>query len=128
MTTAPATPLLGPIGQIAVIVRDLDRAVRFYRDTLGIQFLFEAPPSLAFFKCGDISLMLSPPESPEFDHPGSILYFTVADIMATHATLVERGVTFRDAPHLIHKAGEKELWMTFFNDSENNTLALMSWR
>jgi predicted enzyme related to lactoylglutathione lyase len=72
--------------------------------------------------------MLSGAESPEFDHAASVLYFTVADIDAAHRTLADRGVAFRDQPHQIHQTGGKALWMTFFNDSEGNVFALMSWK
>jgi methylmalonyl-CoA/ethylmalonyl-CoA epimerase len=113
------------IGQIAINVHDLDRAVGFYRDTLGLKFLFQAP-RLAFFECGGVRLMLSPPEKPEFDHPGSILYYQVADIKATHAELTARGVKFEDAPHVVAPLGANDLWMTFCHDSEGNLLALMS--
>jgi predicted enzyme related to lactoylglutathione lyase len=128
MTIAPDAPRLGTIGQIAINATDVARAVRFYRDALGLQFLFEAPPALAFFKCGDVTLMLAPPESAEFDHPSSVLYFNSTDIVASYASLCSRGVVFRDEPHRIHRAGDKELWMTFFNDSEGNVLALQQWR
>jgi methylmalonyl-CoA/ethylmalonyl-CoA epimerase len=121
--TALAT--LGEIGQIAMTAKDVKRATEFYRDRLGIRLLFEAPPNLAFFDCGGIRLMLAPAETPEFDHPGSVLYFKVTDIEAVHATLSARGVTFIDKPHLIAKMPDHELWMTFFRDSEGNTLALM---
>lgn len=116
---------LKTIGQIAVIVRDLERAVQFYRDVLGMQFLFQAP-NLAFFNCNGIRLMLGPPETPEFDHPGSILYFKVDDINTAHLTLSARGVQFRDKPHLVAKLPDHELWMTFFEDLDKNILALMS--
>ena len=116
---------LSTIGQIAIIVRDLERAVAFYRDVLGMSFLFQAP-NLAFFNCGGVRLMLGPPESPEFDHPGSILYFKVEDINLAHATLSSRGVRFRDQPHLVAKLPDHELWMTFFEDLDQNILALMS--
>jgi methylmalonyl-CoA/ethylmalonyl-CoA epimerase len=124
--TAPA-PLLGSIGQIAIIVKDLSRARDFYRDVLGIPFLFEAP-NLCFFQCGTIMLMLGPAESPEFDHPGSVLYFDVADIESAWKTLQGRGVHFRDEPHLIHRTPDKTLWMTFFNDPEGNVMALRQWK
>ena len=81
--------------------------------------------SLAFFDCGGVRLMLSPAEKPEFDHPGSILYYRVADIEAAHADLTGRGVEFIDQPHLIHKAPDHDLWMTFFHDTEGNTAGLM---
>lgn len=129
MTAPTPSPLLGDIGQIAVRARNLPRAVAFYRDALGLTFLFEAPPALAFFKVGSLQLMLTGvAESPEFDHAASILYFNVGDIDAAYAGLKARGVTFRDEPHQIYQAGGRALWMTFFNDTEDNVFALMNWR
>jgi methylmalonyl-CoA/ethylmalonyl-CoA epimerase len=116
---------LSAIGQIAMPVKDLPRAVEFYRDRLGIDLLFQAPPGLAFFKCGDIRLLIEVPAQPEFQHPGSLLYFVVGDIDAAYADLKERGVTFRGAPHLVARMPDHELWMAFFDDGEGNTLALM---
>jgi methylmalonyl-CoA/ethylmalonyl-CoA epimerase len=117
---------LSHIGQIAMPVRDLDRAVQFYRDTLGVPFLFSAPPGLAFFDCGGVRLLLDAPQGKEPDHPGSILYFSVGDIRQAHQLLVSRGVTFRQDPHLIARLPDREVWMAFFDDPEGNTLALMS--
>jgi len=117
---------LSRIGQIAMTARDLDRAVAFYRDTLGLRFLFRAPPRLAFFDCDGVRLLLDVPEDEEFDHPGSILYFAVEDIRQMHQALVARGVTFRKDPHLIARLPDREVWMAFFDDTEGNTLALMS--
>lgn len=116
---------LSTIGQIAMAVKDLPRAVAFYRDRLGMTLLFQAPPGLAFFDCAGVRLMIEVPPVKEFDHPGSILYFTVDDIDASYADLKTRGVEFRDEPHLIAKMADHELWMTFFSDGEGNTLALM---
>ena len=114
------------IGQIAINAHDLERAVAFYRDSLGMTLLFQAPPKMAFFDCGGIRLMLGVPEEAEFDHPSSILYFKVDDIQGTYETFRERGVEFRGEPHLIARMPDHELWMAFFRDSEGNTLALMS--
>jgi predicted enzyme related to lactoylglutathione lyase len=116
---------LSAIGQIAVNVRDIDRATRFYRDALGLPFLFGAG-SMAFFDCQGTRLMLGLPSAPEFDHPSSILYFSVSDIAATHQQLVEHGVVFRAEPHLVARMPDHELWMAFFDDTEGNTLALMA--
>ena len=91
---------LSRIGQIAMIVHDLPRAVAFYRDVLGMRFLFEAPPKMAFFDCTGIRLMLSLPETAEFDHPGSIIYYTVEDIQTAAAVLESRGVALDSPPHL----------------------------
>jgi len=71
MTTTTQTLALSTIGQIAVVVHDVEKATGFYRDTLGMRFLFGAGPHLSFFDCDGIRLMLSHPE-PEFDHPGSV--------------------------------------------------------
>lgn len=120
-----STPVLGHIGQVALSVRDLDRATAFYRDTLGLPFLFAAPPGLAFFQCGHVRLMLAQPEGSEPARPGSMLYFVVADIIAAHAELWTRGVRFAEVPHVVHRAGDYELWLASFEDSEGNPLALM---
>lgn len=124
-TSALDQVALDRIGQIAIRTSDIARAVRFYRDTLGMRFLFEVS-NLAFFDCGGVRLMLSPAESPEFDHPGSVLYYKVADINATYSALKGRGVDFVDQPHLIARMPDHDLWMVFLRDSEGNTLGLMS--
>ena len=124
--TGISTTRLSNIGQIAMPVKDLARAVEFYRDRLGLEFLFQAPPGLAFFRCGTIRLLVEVPAEKEFQHPGSPLYFTVDDIDAAYADLTARGVAFRGAPHLIARMPDHELWMAFFDDGEGNTLALMS--
>ncbi len=121
MSTSPA---ITHIGQIAIVVKDVDRAIAFYRDQLQLPMLFRAG-NLAFFQSGQTRLMLSAAEKSEFDHPSSILYFSVGDIKAAHATMKSNGVTFIDDPHLIAKMPDHELWMCFFTDTEGNTLALM---
>lgn len=126
MTTSSSGLSLSRIGQIAVTAHDLDRAVRFYRDTLGMRFLFQAPPKLAFFDCGGVRLLIEEPQRAEFDHPASIIYYKVDDIQQACATLLDRGVTFDAPPQLIAKLPDHDLWMAFFHDSEGNTLALMS--
>jgi predicted enzyme related to lactoylglutathione lyase len=122
MTTANG---LGRIHQIAMRAHDVDRATRFYRDVLGLPFLFAAPPQLAFFDCNGVRLMLSPP-SPGFDHPGSVLYFAVDDIQQMHDALKARGAMFNTAPHKIATLADREVWLAEFQDTEGNTLALMS--
>lgn len=125
--TAPAPALLEDVGQIFLRARDLPRATAFYRDTLGLPLAIEAP-NMVFFQIGGLMLMLGVPETPEFDHPGSIVYFRTPDIVAAHRTLGQRGVKVRDQPHVVHRAGGRELWMAFFDDSEGNTLVLMQWK
>jgi len=114
------------LGQIAVNVKDVERAADFYQNILGLKLLFKAPPGLAFFDCGGVRLMLDRAEKPEFDHPSSVLYFAVPDIQSAHGKLKENGVHFEDEPHMIAKMPTHDLWMTFFRDCEGNLLALMS--
>jgi methylmalonyl-CoA/ethylmalonyl-CoA epimerase len=114
------------LGQVAINTKDVERAAAFYQDKLGLKLLFKAPPGLAFFDCGGVRLMLSRAEKPEFDHPSSVLYFAVPDIQAAYGKLKDSRVHFEDEPHLIAKMPAHDLWMTFFRDSEENLLALMS--
>ena len=125
MTPATTDFALAQIGQIAIPVRDVGRAVRFYRDTLGMRLLFEVA-GLAFFDCGGVRLMLSVPESPEFDHPASVVYYRVDDVAAAFDTLSTRGVEFVREPHLIGETPTHEVWMAFFRDPERNVLAIMT--
>ena len=112
------------IGQILVTARDLDRAVRFYRDTLGMTYLFQVP-RMAFFDCGGVRLMLGIPDAI-VDHPASVIYYQVDDIQAAHQTLAGRGVEFITEPHLVAKMEKVALWLADCRDSEGNILALMS--
>ena len=124
-TTTISNIGIARLGQVAIRVHDVERATKFYRDVLGLPHLFSAG-KLAFFNCGGVRLMLDMPEKPEFDHPSSVLYFTVPDINAAHRRMRDASVRFEDEPHLIAKMPDHDLWMTFFRDSEENLLALMS--
>ena len=117
------------IGQIALTVTDLAKAVAFYRDVLGLHFLFEAPPNLAFFDCGGVRLMLTPPEregSAAGQRFNSILYFQVTDIQQSAAALEARGVRFEQAPHRVAQLPHADLWMGGFRDMDGNLLEIMS--
>lgn len=115
---------LEKIGQIAITVTDLSRAKDFYENTLGMRFLFETGP-LVFFQCGDIRLMLS---NSDGDKPrgGTILYFKVEDLDAVYRHLTGAGVEFLQAPHLIAKMPDHDLWMAFLKDPDGNVLGVMS--
>ena len=141
---------LNTIGQIAIGVSDIDRATKFYRDRLGLRYLFSAPPSMSFFDCGGVRLMLTVPERTEETresssvvnfpvadvhavdvHPrriahGNALYFTVPDVRQATEELKARGVVFVGEPHVIHRTETYDLWMSFFTDPDGNTLALMA--
>ena len=117
---------LSQIGQIAVPVSDIDRAVTFYRDVLGMKFLFQAPPGLGFFDCAGVRLMLDAPAKAQAENCSSVIYYKVPDLHVAFETLSARGVLFEAKPHLIAKLPDHELWMAFFRDPDDNLLALMS--
>jgi methylmalonyl-CoA/ethylmalonyl-CoA epimerase len=114
------------VGQLLIPVSDLDRAIPYYRDTLGLKYLFSAPPQMSFFQAGNVRLLVGVPEAARAQAPGSAVYFKVSDIHAVHATLKQRGVEFPSDPKLIHKPPESELWLVEFRDPDGNQLALMS--
>jgi len=113
------------LGQISIIVKDVERATSFYRDVLGLRLLFTVP-TMAFFDCGGVRLMLGTASAPEYDCPSSILYFRVPDIHAGYQQLVGKGVEIVAPPRLIAPMPDHDLWMTAFKDSEGNTHQLMS--
>jgi len=113
------------IGQIAIPIHDINRAIDFYQNKLGLKLLFQAG-QLTFFECGDVRLLLAPPEKESQEFYGSIIYYQVDDIHQAYESLFQKGVIFLDQPHLIAKMHGRETWMVFFKDSEGNTLALMS--
>jgi catechol 2,3-dioxygenase-like lactoylglutathione lyase family enzyme len=119
---------VGPVGQIHISVRDIDRSVAFYRDVLGIPFLFQVPNQpMAFFSSGAVRLFLGVPESADFTTK-VLLYFTVDDIEAEHARLTALGVQFTDQPHIVHRDAEGDLWMSAFHDPDSHNLVLMQQR
>lgn len=117
---------LDAIGQIHISVKDLPGAVAFYRDVLGMKFLFEVPGQpMAFFDCGGIRLYLGKPEKEEF-RSNPLIYYRVDSIQDAYQTLQDRGVAFDGEPHVVHKTESMELWMVGFKDPEGNSLVLMS--
>jgi len=117
---------LDSIGQIHISVNDIDRAVAFYRDVLGMKFLFDVPgQSMAFFDCGGVRLYLGRAESDAF-RSKPLIYYRVDDIHEARQALGERGVAFEGEPHVVHKTETHELWLAAFKDTEGNWVLLMS--
>src|SRR5437762_1654801 len=117
---------LATVGQLLFPVEDLDRAIAFYRDALGLRFLFSAPPQMSFFQSGNVRLLVGVPAANQPRQRGSTVYFQVADIQAVVRTLADRGVTFGASPHVVHRTPTTELWLAEFRDPDGNQLALMS--
>jgi methylmalonyl-CoA/ethylmalonyl-CoA epimerase len=115
---------LGTIAQLAMPVTNLERAIAFYRDQLGLNLLFQVP-NLAFFDCGGVRLMLDASPAPA-EHRGSIIYFKVPDANIAHEGLLAAGLEFEAAPHLVAKMPESEIWMAFFRDPDRNLLAILA--
>ncbi|HJU72831.1 MAG TPA: VOC family protein [Gemmatimonadaceae bacterium] len=126
MTNSTPDLAQASVAQLLIPVDDLDRAIAFYRDTLGIPFLFTAPPQMSFFQCGSVRLLVGVPTEGQPRERGSAIYFKVSDIQGVHRTLVERGVSFGAQPHIVHRAANYDLWLAEFKDPDGNALALMA--
>ena len=113
---------LSTLGQVLVPVTDVDRATAFYRDKLGVPFLY-AYPGIAFFDADGVRLYLANPESADFGGRAT-LYFKVPDIHAAVAALRARAVVIGE-PHVVHRDATYELWMAFTKDPDGNNIGLM---
>jgi catechol 2,3-dioxygenase-like lactoylglutathione lyase family enzyme len=122
------TQKLSVIRQIAITVSNVDAALGFYRDILGLTFLFGAGPDLAFLDAGGIRIMLSTPQGAGAVGANSVLYFNVSEIGTTHAVLVARGATSEREPQLTAKMPDHELWIGFLRDPDGNLVGLLEER
>jgi methylmalonyl-CoA/ethylmalonyl-CoA epimerase len=114
------------IGQLMIPVEDFDRGVSFYKDILGLPFLFSTPPQMAFFMCGAVRLLVGVLPAGQTANRGSAVYFKVEDIRGIFSSLKAQGVSFRVDPHIVHRTAASELWLAEFTDPDGNQLALMS--
>jgi predicted enzyme related to lactoylglutathione lyase len=114
------------IAQLMIPVDDFERGTAFYRDVLGIPFLFAAPPQMAFFQCGGVRLLVGVMPAGQTAQRGSAIYFKVDDIRSVHSALSGKGVGFVAEPHVVHRTPKSELWLAEFKDPDGNPLALMS--
>ena len=112
------------IGQIALNVRDVDRAEKFFGETMGFRKLFRFG-DLSFFDCAGVRLLLEKANSEDEAKKSSVLYFRCADIALAVRELKSRGVRFSSPPHLIAKMDDHDLFMAFFTDPDGHILALM---
>ncbi|MES2694286.1 MAG: VOC family protein [Verrucomicrobiota bacterium] len=123
--SAPS-PAPSELGQIAIVVSDVAAATTFYRDVLGLKFLFPAGPNLAFLAAGSVRIMLSTPQGHGEPGKNSVLYFKVNDIVTTHAAIVARGAKNERTPQLTAKMPDHDLWIGFVRDPDGNLVGLMS--
>ncbi|PYS25753.1 MAG: glyoxalase [Acidobacteria bacterium] len=116
---------LSKIAQISVRAKDLQRATAFYRDTLELKIIVSTPV-ISIAECGGVFLLISKAETPELDHPSSVIYFDVDDIQKTTADLSSRNVKIDDKPHIVGQLGNQDVWVAIFRDSEDNLVGLIS--
>jgi methylmalonyl-CoA/ethylmalonyl-CoA epimerase len=114
------------VAQLLVPIDDFEKGVAFYKDVLGLPFLFAAPPQMAFFNCGGVRLLVGVMPPGQKAQRGSAIYFQVPDIRAVHSALKQKGVNFNGEPHVVHRTATSELWLAEFTDPDGNQLALMS--
>lgn len=114
------------VGQVMIPVDDFAAGTAFYRDVLGLPFLFSAPPRMSFFQCGPVRLLVGVLPPGHAAQRGSVIYFHVPDIHAVHASLAAKGVRFVARPHVVHRTQSTELWLAEFVDPDGNPLALMA--
>jgi methylmalonyl-CoA/ethylmalonyl-CoA epimerase len=119
---------LSRIKQIALPVREITEATRFYRDTLGMRHLFDAPPALSFFDCGGVQLMLAGPDAQGKDgeQQHAVLFYDVSDIKGVHAKIKSAGAKSLEEPHVIARMNGREIWISSFSDGQGNVVSLMS--
>lgn len=125
-TTANGTTTSASLGQVALTVRDVPASTVFYRDAVGLPFLFGAGPTLAFLAIGPTRLMLSRAEGALLPGSGTVLYLKVENLEGTYAAMRTRGVTFVDQPHLVAPMPDHDLWMCFFRDPDQHLWGLMT--
>jgi predicted enzyme related to lactoylglutathione lyase len=119
---------VGPVGQIHISVTDLDRAIEFYRDVLGIPMMFRVPDRpMAFFKSGEVRIYVGIPESPAY-RSSVMVYFTADDIDAEYDRLAAAGVAMAEKPHIVYQDDQRQMWLAFFKDPDGQNLALMQER
>jgi methylmalonyl-CoA/ethylmalonyl-CoA epimerase len=114
------------VAQLMIPVEDFDKGVAFYRDVLGIPFLFSAPPQMAFFMCGSVRLLVGVLPPGQTAQRGPAIYFKVPDIQAVYSSLSGKGVSFVAPPHVVNRTAKSELWLSEFRDPDGNQLALMA--
>jgi len=119
---------LSRIKQVALPVREITAATRFYRDTLGMRHLFDAPPALSFFDCGGVQLMLAGPDAQGKDgeQQHAVLFYDVSDIKDVHGKIKSSGVKSLEEPHVIARMNGREIWISSFSDGQGNVVSLMS--
>lgn len=121
----PTSIRLSTIRQIAITVCNVDAAIAFYHELLGLDLLFRAGPNLAFLDADGVRIMLTTPQGAGAVGANSILYFKVSDIVAVYQSIVERGAVSEREPSMAAKMPDHDLWTGFVRDPDGNLVGLM---
>lgn len=117
-------PWLRRLDHVYYWTQDMDRAVKFYRDVLGLELIRQEGSSWAEFETGTIRLALhGAVEGRPAEAGGATAVFEVDDLDATRAALEERGV------ELLDHMGEVEGFARFasFLDPDGNTVQVIEY-
>lgn len=122
---SPDQTVVTGVDFVSVPTRDLDRAVAFYGDTLGLHRSVHRPDrNFAEFETGTVTINVLNPELMgigEFRANANHVALHVEDVAAARATLEERGVQFHGD---IFDTGVCH--MAIFSDPDGNALMLHS--
>jgi len=106
--------------QIGVRVTDVERAVAFYSQAVGLPLLFRAG-DMVFFKAGNARLMV------EKGEPGrtTVIYFQDDHLERNKPLMEARGIMFTGPVETVQRTKDYDLKLLVFHDPDGNTLALM---
>ena len=116
---------ISKIGQLAITVSNIEKALSFYRDILNLEFLFSPSENLAFLLCGETRIMLSTSQGEGEIGKNSILYFFATDIESVYEEALKKGAEKERTPQLVADMQDHELWIGFLKDPDGNLVGLM---
>lgn len=116
---------ISELGQLAVTVENVDKSLEFYRDILGLKFLFSPSENLVFLQCGPTRIMLSTPQGAGEVGKNSIPYFTVSEIEKFYEQAITRGAVKEREPQFAAQMPDHELWIGFLKDPDGNLVGIM---
>lgn len=113
------------LGQLAITVENVKRSLEFYRDILGLDFIFSPSENLAFLRCGATRIMLATPQGAGEIGKNSIPYFKLSNIEEFYKTAVANGARQEREPQLAVQMPDHELWIGFLKDPDENLIGIM---
>lgn len=119
----PDLSVEGRLMQITLPVKDLDRSVAFYRDSLGMTVRLRGKRAAMMLDAGGFSLRLEQSDKVE-PGEGVEIYFSDPGLSRFKA-LSERGVKFIGPPEIAGRLDGKEIRLAEFTDPDGHAVGLM---